>query len=420
MSKQRDYAIEAIIFILFATSSFAVIQFGGRELFLYLQIIFVVFMFLKCRDIVFFQYININLMFAEIVLCSISAIISEMPFTYKKAAVVMGIYFIPLYFCVSYVCYLIKSDNKIISIIIWAIKAMCIVQFMWIPLQYITYHFLHIDINDKIFHQIFHFVENATFIRDWRYYPSGLTWHSALIAPLFVIGFVIFENSFVRLLILLDSLICGSSTSVVGVLICIITLIIFQGLRRDRTIEVKRKKIYVLLILLVVGIVGIYKTNIDEVLIQKMTSLVTRITMSSSDASTDAHFSYYLDYPKVVHNSTIFQILFGYGTGCSGYTATVLYDRYASHSNWAVECDVMNILISRGVVGFVLYYYFLFYIALKGLKIDYRYFVIMIAIIVEGIGYNVQWDYVFVFELVMYFTIRSNINLFDYISKKRK
>ena len=39
-----------------------------------------------------------------------------------------------------------------------------------------------------------------------------------------------------------------------------------------------------------------------------------------------------------------------------------MYGRYDELGNWAVECDIINILLSRGIVGFVSYYFFLFYI----------------------------------------------------------
>ena len=91
-----------------------------------------------------------------------------------------------------------------------------------------------------------------------------------------------------------------------------------------------------------------------------------------------------------------------------------MYGLYADHANWAVECDVVNILISRGLFGFTMYYSFLAYILIAGFRVDRRYAAIMIPIIIEGFGYNIQWEYVYMLELVFFSLIRSKISVFEY------
>ena len=163
---------------------------------------------------------------------------------------------------------------------------------------------------------------------------------------------------------------------------------------------------------MVVGVVAAYKIGLFEIIISKFTFLFNRLFASQKDASTAAHFAYYSDYDKVLKSSTLLQIFFGYGHGCSGYPYSVLYNRYTDLANWAVECDVINILVSRGIFGFITHYYLLFYIMIKGQKIDYRYAAVIISIFIQGIGYNVQWDYVMFIELVLFLTIKLKINFF--------
>lgn len=104
--------------------------------------------------------------------------------------------------------------------------------------------------------------------------------------------------------------------------------------------------------------------------------------------------------------------LFGYGYGCSGYIFSVL-DNRINIGNWAVESDIMDKLYSLGIVGFVLYYTFLSKILIWGYKIDKKYTIVTLAIIIQGFGYNVQWDYIFLIELVFYICIKNKISFFN-------
>ena len=74
----------------------------------------------------------------------------------------------------------------------------------------------------------------------------------------------------------------------------------------------------------------------------------------SKDSSTSAHLVYYLIYPRIVSESSISQILFGYGYNCSGFIFSVIDNRY-NLGNWSVESEIMDRLYSLGIVGFLLY-----------------------------------------------------------------
>lgn len=61
----------------------------------------------------------------------------------------------------------------------------------------------------------------------------------------------------------------------------------------------------------------------------------------------------------------------------------------------------------------VLYYTFLSKILIRGYKIDKKYTIVTLAIIIQGFGYNVQWDYIFLIELVFYICIKNKISFFN-------
>ena len=89
-------------------------------------------------------------------------------------------------------------------------------------------------------------------------------------------------------------------------------------------------------------------------------------------------------------------------------------------TNWAIECDVVDILVSRGLVGFIFYYSFMLYIMIKGRKIDYRYSIFMLTVIIQGFGYNIQMDYLFMIEVIMYLSIKYKYNVFLVAEKSKE
>lgn len=396
-------------------SSLVLFQLGGRTWFLYLQILFCIIMVVSTKKVRILPYQMVNLIFLWMIVSAISGYMGNSVESYKKSAVVMALFMVPMYFTVSYLHGLIKNNANYLVLIVKALKFMCLLQLLWIPFQYVAYNFAGIDINQILFSDILHFTEKTSFIRSWVYYPSGFSHHSAVLAPLFVLAFFLFDNLTVRILILIDSIICGNSTAIVGVVISIAIMIGFKVFdkKRNRLMKINPQTIILCGITLIIGFYLFNRLSIKDTLVERILYLWGRLFGNQVDDSTSAHLQYFSDYFTVVKNGSLIQTLLGCGEGCSGYYISTIYNRYTGLGNWSIECDIVNIALCRGIIGFVIYYVFLFYIAFKGLKLDKRYFIVMISVIIQGFGYNVQWDYVFFFELIFLITIKLGINLFE-------
>lgn len=411
--KQNDIR-NALIVLLVVFSSLLNFKVDGREVFLWMQILFCAYMGLTTRTAKILPYEGVNLWFGCIVMCTCGAVFSGMPASWVKAAVVMGIYMVPFYFAVSYLHGLIKEDPQILRFVILGIKIMCLIQLIWIPLQYIAYHYFQLDLNKILFYDILHMTateKGATFIRDWRYHPSGMTWHSAILGPVFLLALLLFKKPFVKCIAVADVLICGNSTALVCVLLCLgmqILHCIYKGSIRLKVYQLTLIAVAVVTAVIVGSHFGLFTVFTDAIV-----RLATRLLSANSDASTAAHFAYFTDYPVVAGKIPVFQLLFGTGLGSSGYQYSLLYNRYTNWPSWAVECDVVDILISKGIVGFVSHYGLLIYIAVKGVKIDFRYMIFMLALLIGGVGYNIQFHYVIMIELLMFICIKYRINFFD-------
>lgn len=420
-----------LLFIMVTISPMLVLQVVRKEVFLFLQIIFVIICFFKLKKIYYMKSYLIYFIFFEPFIAAAFAQFSTMSELYQKTALNLAIMSLPLLFVIVYCDVLLKKNINILDLIIKAIKLSVIIELLWMGIQLIFYHLFGIDINKLLFVDFLHMVDNASFIRNWKWYPSGLSWHSAVLAPLFVMGIFFFKNKKVRILILIASLICGNRTTLIGVLLSLLFFFViyiknnkikFHRLRiKIKSKIFTKKNLTILFVILVILIFLLAITGVNTKINEYFNMQLNKFLSHNKDASTAAHLGYYSDYFKILKTSTIPQIFFGYGTGCSGYTITSLYGRYAGEGTWAIESDIVNILVSRGIIGFIGYYYFLFYIMVKGLKYDVRYFAFIFIIIIQGFGYNIQFDYLFLIEAIMYICIKRRINLFhriDYLNKE--
>lgn len=407
-----------ILILMIISSPLLLLQVFGKQLFLIFQILFVVIMLAKRRKLCFIKYPIINLIFFSLFISAFSAYISDMPDHYKKTAIDLVIMLLPMYFVIAYLNHYLNDNGSAYDIIIKSLKVALVIQLIWIPIQLFFYHIFRIDINKKIFVEWLHIVDNASFVRSWVWYPSGLNWHSALLAPLFVLGFLIYDNQFVRIAIVVEAALCGNTTTLIGCILCFI-LLFFKKIYKG-PLKQTRSKIIIISIISCVIFIVLMSTNIGNKAVKAISYIWERFYGSSEDASTSAHLGYYSDYFKTVKQSSVFQIIFGYGYGCSGYTQGRLNGLYVGNFTWAIESDYIDILVSRGIFGFILYYYFLFYIAIKGSKLDIRYGFFMFIILLQGFGYNIQFDYLFFMELILYISIKKKNNFFYTADKMKK
>ena len=398
-----------LIYVMIFVSPMLVLQIKGKEFFLWMQILFFIVMFIEYKRIYIAKSGWIIFLFAEPFVAGIFASVSTMPDEYKRTAINLAIMSLPLYLTISYFYKMIKDRISVIEIIIKALKLAIITEIIWFFAQLLLYRVIGIDINQVLFVDTLHLVDNASFVRSW------VSWHSAVLAPLFVLGMLLFDNTIIRGLILLESFLCGNSTTLLGVMLCMILLMIRS--MYNGKFEVSKGKLIQIFILAILIIIVFCTPAIMDKLAEVVIRLGTRLFGAEKDASTAAHLGYYSDYIKILKNSSLSQIIFGYGYGCSGYTITELYGRYADGGTWAIECDYVNILVSRGIIGFISYYSFLLYIMLKGIKIDIRYFIFIFVILFQGFGYNIQFDYLLLIEIIMFISIREDINFFDTVDK---
>lgn len=402
-----------IIFLMFMFASLDLFQISGKTFFFYIGLAFIVYSIVNKGKLKILKDPLIIAIFAEFFISGIFAQFSGLNSELKKTAIIMPILVMPIFLEAGIFEGLIKRNESILQVILKGVRLACIIQFIYIPVQYLLYHFAGIDLNKEIFVNALGFVKSASFIRDWVWYPSGITWHSAIVAPLMVIGIVLFDNVYLRMLIILDAFICGSSSAIVGVTLTFIMLIFFKLTKG--AIKLKKYALYSIMGIIITIAVIFLSTDLWSIVFDKFNYIFIRLFGTVKDSSTSAHILYVYNYPTFLKEGSLIQILFGKGYACSGSVFSSMYG-----GTWSVESEIMDRLYSLGLVGFILYNTFLLKIVVKGNKIDKRYGIIIIAIFVEGFGYNVQWDYILLIELILYICVKHKINIFDYVKFDKK
>ena len=421
MSDKKSINIAKILIgLMILSSSFMVLQIKGETLFLMVQILLCGYMIVTSKKFFIYNKYVAIFVIGELFISMALAMFGNMPISYKKTAIYMTLLMTIIFFSSMYVIHYINSNCIDILFIKKCIKVMCVIQLHWTIIQYLLFTVLGIDLNNLIFVETLGIIENASAYKIGNYFmPSGLCWHPAVLVPIVVISFFIFDSWYMKLVAVLVSFLCRNTTALICMMLCIAVVVARKAIIIMRKKKIERIKTLCVIVVAVIGLLVAYRLGLIEAIFEKLFTIVERVFGLTNDhGSGEAHKRYYTAIMDVLNISSWPQILFGYGIGCSGYPFTILFNQYVEHASWAVESDIMDIFYSRGVMGFVGYYGMLAYIAIKGFKVNYKYTVITCIIAIGGITYNVQFDWMFMINLLLMYFVKKGYDFFDGIKRK--
>lgn len=400
-----------ILGLMFFFSSLLVFQipFHSMTYFIVLEVIFCGYMFLWKKSLYFSDMLLTLFMFEIVCSAFLSFFYSTIPLSYRKTALYMTALILPSYFVVMYLNQLITEKPDCVYVLKWAIKAMCVAQIGWSLIQFVCYR-VGIDLNKVVFEDLLHMLENAS---SGKIAPSGFAWHPAILAPVVVLTFYLFDNIWIKMAAVFVALTCKNATALLGVMLCIAIEVFY--IVKSRKIKINKFLFKILLVLGMIAIAGGIKLGIFQQIFDKILFIFQRIAGTVQDDSAMGHKRYFTALPRVWGVSSVSQILFGYGTGCSGYAIDRIFQQFTllGLGNWAVESDIMNILYSWGIFGFVLYYSMLLYIMLKGGSINRKYTCACLIITLQGITYNIQYEGMMLIMMTLYICVKRKIDIFE-------
>ena len=320
--------------------------------------------------------------------------------------------------------FLVYCSKKRYQHIIYYIKGVyygAIVHSVWGVLQLTFWMFFKISLNKLVFFDVLR-IPSAEYIqmKGSSIAITGLCWNAGNLAPLLVIGYIFSNSIIMKAFFILIAVLCGSRTALLGLIICMVGEVFFRAIKGNGSYFIGRRFLLLLTAVIGAGLAIIVSGKLESIMVQ-FTTMAESITVKTlvSQSSSRVHARYWTTIPRITLWNKPLNNLFGYGINTSGYPFAVLFDQYADHA-WTVESDFVNNLWGIGYVGFFLWYGWYLYNVRKSASIDSRYLILFGALLIEGVTYNVTFNWCYVFLILLFVVIFYNYNVFDVISVKRR
>lgn len=276
------------------------------------------------------------------------------------------------------------------------------IQLTWGILQFIIYKVSGQSLNEIFFEDTLHLqLSHATLnIYNGINRLTGLNWEPAYFGLALIIGYLLSNKLWKKLLFVVGVVLSASRTSLLTLIAVIIVQEIYKLVKfkeKKKTYFQKQELMITFTILLVI-IVGII-LNFQEI-INTFLSTAMRFQNFDLDPSSRVHSFYYQVLGNILFSKfSLVQLLFGIGPASSGYAYTLWYDLYPDliSNAWNIENGLADIIVGAGVLGTVLVYWW-FINNLRIGKDNKVAFALIIGILVGAITYSyfVNWIWVVV------------------------
>lgn len=296
---------------------------------------------------------------------------------------------------------------------------------VWAIVQFICWYLFQLDFNDWVFNGIF----KGIFGTDWTVWTfdngvttglrvSGLNGDTAFFALIMLFGICLDKNKFWKIVYYVA---CAFSLSRSGI-VALTAVLLFQiFMNKKRKVSAKVFIRTIILVALIIGIaVQIYITSpyvqyqVDYIL-ARFASLGAG---SSMDVGTLRHL-YYIPVSIYIwlFEFSIVKKLIGVGARVGG--TAMIASPYAKDaftfspmmysSAWSVECDVAELLMGHGIVGYILLYIeFRLY-----KKMNNSYKAVILGLMIMGIMYGVIETTIVQFFLICAVANQNSENISD-------
>lgn len=246
------------------------------------------------------------------------------------------------------------------------------VQAVWGIAQLVLLYGAGININEILFVDILH----STTVRDWimGFYTgntwnlriTGLNFENSMFALVVCMGIALETNRIWKLFMICVVVLSLSRT---GWFMLVGYLLYWLYINRNKLKKIKKNKIALsfLAFAFALSTGGLLYVKVPAVRAQILNIVVRATDSDAVHISGARHFLYYPYGLDIwLFRSNAIQMLFGYGMRCSGIAFSQQQDicniiGIGSYPNaWAVECDVIGLLLGGGIITFIAYYVALF------------------------------------------------------------
>lgn len=299
--------------------------------------------------------------------------------------------------------YVIECTNYYVTGMIYAAR----IQAVWGIFQIVLQYGAGININEILFVDVLHSTNSRDWVmgffsgNSWNMRITGLNFENSMFALVVCLGAVLEKKTIWKIALLAVAVLSLSRTGwvmIVGYL-CVLAI---RTVKRKVVVKKKRlvKNIMKVVVAIATSVTVFYK--IPAIQRQIANILLRAGDTGAISISGKRHLLYYPYGVEIwLTRSNILQMLFGYGMRSSGVAFSEQRDicniigigTYSSA--WAVECDVIGLLLGGGICTFLCYYIEMF----KNIKTKYG--DAIIVLLIGGITYHYHSISYVVFLMMM-------------------
>ena len=386
-----------LLFLMGLFSTFQIIEIKGISVFTWLLFVFVAYTLFTEKKFKYGKslwYVNgylLLLTISEFMIFTINLDNSNL-----WVAASLKKYLIQLVLVLAFFLIRSKSDERV-DAFIKGLHYSCLIELIWCYLQLIFNALWGVSINSLIW-------ETGQSNLLGYQVITGLNSNAGILSPTFIFLFLYDRRIIIKLLSISVFFISGSST----MLICGVILACCYVACSNRKKMVSKKKIYRIIAIFFVSFVAIalllmVNRDIFDRLFNMVNHLLKRLSDASTgnftDGSTFTHTRYYTSVFRVISNISIINTIFGFGIGCAGVPFVQIFNQYADLV-YVPESDVITYLYDLGIIGVAFMYMFFIRIMIIGKKVDCNYFTFMFTILISGIFYGIQLNWVLLLEWI--------------------
>lgn len=329
--------------------------------------------------------------------------------------------------CVIYLLvfvFLYNSNNRFIGDLKAAFKRGLVlaarIQAVWGIAQIMFLYGAGININQVLFIDILQTTNSRDWIMGfytgniWNMRITGLNFENSMFALVVCIGMVLEEKHLWKLFLMVTVVLSLSRTG----WIMVIGYLVILGLRGalksgGRFHFTNLLKLFLAVFAMVTTLFLLYRSSPS--IARQINNIYLRLTDSAAlNVSASRHILYYpYGFYLWLLDSDIFQMLLGYGMRCSGLAfsgneafGSLLGIREAFTGAWAVECDVIGLLLGGGILTFGSYYM----MGIRGIKSRQVLSDAMLIILIGGISYHYHSISYVIFVFLISMLPDSNIS----------
>ena len=313
--------------------------------------------------------------------------------------------YLPLYIFMCMSSHKEEIKEYFISCFLWSIR----IQALFGTLQLICYYVAFFDIGKYVSELVAPFITVESASGTWSSIgwfgssvycrPRGFTNDPNFLCVLLVLGAFIEKRKLLKLLYVVIILLSGTRSPLL-VLAGVVLIRWIQNILKMKKLTEKKssiQKAVVSIVVIVVAVAVIYNnvSAVQEIADKQINLLASRMDIfSRSGSKSESTMRHIMYYPYGLYSflvdTNIFQKIVGVGPRTSG-SFLQLNGAIASALNmdystaWPLECDVMEVLLGFGLLGFLSYYGTVYYLYKK--NTSYKAFFLAIAL--YGVMYGI-------------------------------